>query len=152
MDVVKLNYRNEEVLRYPAEPLSISVPNGIGVRAYFALDDVVTAYTTFAKGDRLHEYFFTDRWYNVFALYDGDSERLKGWYCNVCRPSIITPTEIRCADLELDVWITPEGDVQLLDQDELEAICGELNEGEYESALAAVEALRQLATAGELMP
>ncbi len=150
IDVVKLNHLDEEVLRYGAEPLSVFVPNGVAVRAYFGRDDVVTAYTTFAKGDRLHEYFWTDRWYNVFALYAADSDRLKGWYCNLCRPTIITETEIIWRDVALDVWVAPDGTFQLLDEDEFEAIAAALKPGEYERVWSAVQELRRLATTGQL--
>lgn len=141
MDVIKRDHLGREVLRYPAEPLAVSVPNGIAVRAYFARDDVKTAYTTFATGDRLHEYFFADRWYNVFALYAGDSDRLKGWYCNLCRPSVITRRTISCDDLALDVWISAEGVVHLLDWDEYTILATVLSPDEKVAVLAAAKAL-----------
>lgn len=120
--VIKLDAAGVEQTRYSAEILPTPIPNGIVVRARWTRRPVVTHYTTFALGDYLHEFFYRDRWYNIFALYDGQTERLKGWYCNVTRPTQITSSAIVWTDLALDVWVSPTGQMTLLDEDEFEAL------------------------------
>jgi predicted RNA-binding protein associated with RNAse of E/G family len=111
----------------------------VRLEARFGRRDVVTDYVTFRQGDRMIEWFFADRWYNIFELRDVDDDRLKGWYCNVTRPAEISADAVAADDLALDVFITPEGAAQVLDEDEFAAL--ELDAGERARALAAVDAL-----------
>ena len=148
MDIVKLDAHGQEKIRYAGERLAIDVPNGIGLLARWTMKDLDVGYVTFAQGDFLHEFFYRDRWYNVFALYDGGSGALKGWYCNVTRPSRITTSEVFWPDLELDVWVSPEGDVMVLDEDEFEALG--LNSAETAQAHNALSQLIALAKANQL--
>jgi uncharacterized protein len=85
--VYKLDERGQEVWQYPAR----LVARGpiLWLEANFNREDMDLGFATFRRGDRFVEYFYTDRWYNVFAVYDRDGEGLKGWYCNVCRPAVI---------------------------------------------------------------
>jgi hypothetical protein len=92
------------------------------VEAIFGRDDVDVGYVVFRKGDRMLEWFYADRWYNIFELRDMDDDRLKGWYCNITRPALISEGEIGWPDLALDVWITPAGQMRLMDEDEFEAL------------------------------
>jgi hypothetical protein len=119
--VYKLDAQGNEQWRYPATVLERG-PGHIRVEAFFNRDDMPLGYVTFKRGDLFIETFFDDRWYNVFAVYDRDDRGLKGWYCNVCRPATITSTVVRCDDLALDVWVTPDGDVTVLDEAEFAAL------------------------------
>jgi uncharacterized protein len=105
--VYKLDERGQEVWQYPAR----LVEQGAGfvrLEASFNRDDIDLGFAKFKRGDRFVEYFYTDRWYNIFAVYDRDSERLKGWYCNVCRPVVIEEGAVYCEDLALDLWYAPD--------------------------------------------
>ena len=82
MIVYKLDAQGREVWRYPAE-LVESLPNGVRLEAFFNRDDIDFGWAVFKKGDRFVEYFYTDRWYNIFVIYDRDSDTHKGWYCNL---------------------------------------------------------------------
>ena len=62
------------------------------------------------------EWFYSDRWYNVFRLEDVDDDRLKGWYCNIGRPARLGKAVVAYDDLALDVFVTPEGGVTVLQQ------------------------------------
>ena len=146
MIVYKLDADGNEELSYPATPIK-QTATSITVRAIFSLD-VTTAYTTFARGDHLHEHFYTDRWYNIFALYAGDSDTLKGWYCNICRPAKISPNAIRCEDLALDVWVNPDGTHLILDKDEFANL--NLSPAEKDACQQAVSQLIALAQADQL--
>ena len=136
--VYKLDYLGREVWQYPARVLARD-EHSIRLEAYFNRDDMDLGYAVFKRGDRFVETFYSDRWYNVFAVYDRDGGRLKGWYCNVCRPARIGATAVCCDDLALDVWVSPVGDVTVLDEEEFARL--ELSDGERE---AAREALREL--------
>ena len=140
--VYKLNLDEEVVWHYPAQILSQG-PNFVRLAAFFNRDDIDLGYTTFARGDRFIEYFYSDRWYNVFAVYEGRSERLRGWYCNVCRPARLTADGVWCVDLALDVWVPPVGEPLVLDEDEFAAL--PLADEERAAARQGLVALLQLA-------
>lgn len=145
--VYKLDHDGREVWQYPAAVIERG-PNHVRLEAFFNRDDMDLGYTVFKRGDRFVEYFYADRWYNVFAVYDRDDGTLKGWYCNVCRPAKISPTAVRCDDLALDAWIDLDGRFLLLDEAEFAAL--DLSPVERAQALAAVEALKELAASGRL--
>ena len=145
--VYKLDHNGREVWQYPASVIERG-PNHIRLEAFFNRDDMDLGYTTFKRGDRFVEFFYADRWYNIFAVYDRDDGALKGWYCNVCRPAEISETDVRCDDLALDAWIDPGGGLTLLDEDEFAAL--ELPAEDVGQALAAVGQLRALAASGRL--
>jgi len=108
--------------------------------------DVLTDYVHFRAGDRMTEYFYTDRWYNIFRIEDRDSQQLKGWYCNITRPATITvdgdTADIRADDLALDVFIGTDGGFRILDEDEFDAI--DISGDERAACWHAVEQLRAL--------
>jgi uncharacterized protein len=111
------------------------------IEARFGREDVATPYVTFRKGDRMVEWFYTDRWYNIFQIHDVDDDQIKGWYCNITRPAHITMDTISADDLALDVFITPKGDILLDDEDEFELL--NLSIDDRAAVYAAVAALRQ---------
>lgn len=100
-------------------------------------------FVTFRQGDVFTEWFFTDRWYNIFRIADGQTGALKGWYCNVTRPAQLAANSVRADDLALDVFVQPNGRIILLDEDEFNALT--LIQDERMAALRAVEAIRQAA-------
>jgi protein associated with RNAse G/E len=68
------------------------------------------------------ETFYSDRWYNIFEIYDRDDNKFKGWYCNICKPAIIEDDLVSYVDLALDLWVSENGTQTVLDEDELEAL------------------------------
>ncbi len=145
--VYKLDENGRIVWHYPAEVCERNAAH-VRLQAFFNRDDMDLGYTVFKRGDRFIEYFYADRWYNVFAVHDRDNGSLKGWYCNVCRPAKLSTTAVHCEDLALDVWVTPTGQTTILDEDEFEAL--DLNEFERRNGRLALETLLNLAQAGEL--
>ncbi len=145
--VYKLDEAGNEVWRYPAE---VVARHGrfIQLEAFFNRDDMNLGYVTFHRGDRFVEYFYTDRYYNIFAIYQQNSQMLKGWYCNICRPSVITETAVRCEDLALDLWVSPTGHVTLLDEPEFAAL--PLSADERRQCWQAVAELKEMARNGRL--
>ena len=119
--VYKLDYQGQIVLEYRGVELE-RTPNSIVLEAYFARNDYPTGYHTFKKGDRMVEWFFSDRWYNIFALHHRDSDTLEGWYCNITRPARLEIDAIYAEDLALDVMVYPDGRTLVLDEDEFAAL------------------------------
>lgn len=145
--VYKLDERGREVWRYPAHVIGRDARH-VRLEATFNRDDMDLGYTIFKRGDRFVEYFYADRWYNVFAVYDRDAAALKGWYCNICRPAELTAGTIRCEDLALDLWVSAAGEPTVLDEDEFAALA--IDGGERHQAERALAELLRLAAAGTL--
>lgn len=119
------------------------------VRATWDRPLVDLGYVIFAPGDIFIEHYYTDRWYNVFAIHTATGQ-LKGWYCNVTRPAIIQGTTIESEDLELDLFVSPDR-TRLLRLDEDEFTARDFANSEpatYAAALAALDELERLAHAG----
>ncbi len=74
------------------------------------------------RNDRFVETFYSDRWYNIFEIYDRDDGKFKGWYCNIGKPAIIEDDFISYVDLALDLWVSANGKQTVLDEDELEEL------------------------------
>jgi len=109
--------------------------------AVFERDGRDLGYVRFEKGDVFYEWYYFDRWYNVFQVYSAAGD-LKGWYCNVTAPANVSGDELTFVDLALDLWVWPDNRRLVLDEDEFE----ELVRTQYsrEDALAARSALTEL--------
>lgn len=142
VNVVKNDHAGREILRYTGRVLARG-STWTKLEAFFSRPDVQTDYHTFRRGDRFVEWFYSDRWYNVFEMHDVDDDRLVGWYCNVTRPAVITPETIRADDLALDVFITPGGTISVLDEDEFAAL--PLDAPTRAQARQALDEIRRLA-------
>ena len=146
--VRKLDSRGQLVFEYQATVLERR-QSSIQLEAHFNIPDYVASFHTFKKGDRFIEWFYSDRWYNIFEMYDVDDGLLKGWYCNITRPAEITATSISAEDLALDLMVYPDGRMLVLDEDEFERL--ELDSNARGQALAALETLRLMARSGKDM-
>jgi predicted RNA-binding protein associated with RNAse of E/G family len=142
--VRKLDFDGEEKIRYAGRMLERTA-SSVVLEAFFSRERMELGYVTLKPGDRFVERFYADRWYNVFAVYDVDDGRLKGWYCNITRPALIADGQVSAVDLALDVWIAPDGSALVLDEDEFAAL--PLASEEKAAARAALDGLRSLAAA-----
>lgn len=70
-------------------------------------------------GTLSHEYYWTDRWYNLFRFEHPVGE-LRNYYCNIAMPPILTGSELSYVDLDIDVLIWPGKDPIILDREEFE--------------------------------
>ncbi|MFW6235098.1 MAG: DUF402 domain-containing protein [Spirochaetota bacterium] len=137
--VYKLNEHGVEKLHYPATCISHDAVAGhITVEAIFSIDSADGGAFRLQKGDRMVEYFFSDRYYNVFEVSDPDGS-LKGYYCNITRPASISESEIRADDLALDISVDAAGNYRVLDREEFDALS--LSESERAAALEAADSL-----------
>lgn len=109
-------------------------------------------YMSFEDGDQLYEYFYADRWYNIYDVRDAAGER-KGWYCNLTRPARLERDAIVSEDLEIDVFVSADRQTILtLDEDEYRARGIEQNEPDSHAAvLAALAEIWALAARGHEM-
>lgn len=140
--VHKLDAAGQEVWAYTGRVLARG-PTWVRLEATFDRAEVIFQGLVLRGGDRMVETFFADRWYNVFAVHDGGTDRVKGWYCNITRPARLGPQDVSAEDLALDLLVYRQGGDQVLDEDEFEALG--LPPGDRDAAWAALAELRRLA-------
>lgn len=141
LKVQKKNLAGEVKVEYEGKELRRD-ENSIILEALFTRDDMPFMDVTFNKGDRFVEYYYSDRWYNIFAIYDRDDGALKGWYCNIGKPAVIEDGVVSYVDLALDLWVSVDGKQTVLDEDEFEAL--NLTDGLREGALTGLSELKQV--------
>lgn len=139
--VVKQDPRGKTQLRYQGEIVE-SLPDRIILQATWAHPPRDLGYIQFEPGDCFTEYFYTDRWFNIFDITSADGTR-KGWYCNVAEPAIIFDHRVEQIDLILDVWVSPDGKPLILDEDEFVA-ASTLSDEQRERARQGLQAILQL--------
>lgn len=115
--VSKQNPAGEETWRYKGQLLTED-EHSIVLEAYFDRDDTVYHGMRLARGDRFIEFYYTDRWYNIYEIYAVEDGHLRGWYCNIATPAMITPDRVEYQDLALDLLVFPDGRQLVLDEDE----------------------------------
>lgn len=143
--VHKLDAWGREVWRYVGT-LVRRTPGSLTLEAFFDRDDADVPGLSLRRGDRFVETFYADRWYNVFAVHQGKTGRLKGWYCNLTRPAYLGRRDVYAEDLALDVVVSAQGDTHLVDEEEFASL--ELSEAERQAVGRAVEELRDRAARG----
>jgi hypothetical protein len=121
LTVKKLNLNRELVVAYEGT-VQGRTPQAIVLEARFGRETLDLGYTIFEHHDRFIEYFFSDRWYNIFEIHSVHDDHLKGWYCNIVQPAVFGTETIEQVDLALDVWINPDGSYRVLDQAEFDAL------------------------------
>ncbi|MFW6068825.1 MAG: DUF402 domain-containing protein [Chloroflexota bacterium] len=141
--VYKLDEKGHEVWHYPARVLGRG-ERWIRLEAFFDRPRADLGPVVFEEGDRFVETFYSDRWYNVFAVYEGEGGSFKGWYCNICRPAEITQSAVRCEDLALDVWVSPEREISILDEEEFKEL--NISSEERSAVQGALEHILRAAT------
>ncbi len=120
----------------------------IVLEARWQRDRLDLGYLVLELGDRFVEFFFTDRWYNLFEIHAGVDDRLKGWYCNIARPSVFAEGGLSAVDLALDLFVYPDGRTLTLDEDEFDALNLQREDPEaWQRSLAAVDELETMVAA-----
>ena len=121
MKVLKKNLAEEVTWQYEGVVLN-RAENAITLEALFNRDDMPFMDIVLKRNDRFVESFYSDRWYNIFEIYDRDDGNFKGFYCNIGKPAIIEDDFISYVDLALDLWVSADGTQTVLDEDELEEL------------------------------
>ena len=138
--VLKKNLSGEVTWQYEGRVIRYE-PNAIVLEAFFNRPDMPFVDVILKQNDRFVETFYTDRWYNIFEIYDRDDGRLKGWYCNIGKPAVLEDGIVSYVDLALDLWVSGEGKQTVLDEDEFEEL--ELDNDTRQNALSGLEGLSQ---------
>ena len=63
------------------------------------------------------EYYWLDRWYNIFRFLEPSGE-LRSFYCNVSVPPVFDGQNLSYIDLDMDVLVSPDLSYRILDEDE----------------------------------
>ena len=141
MWVHKLDARGATALVYQAE-VAERLTDGVRLDALWTRPTTDLGYVTFETGDHFTEWYYTDRWYNIFEV-TSPGGTLKGWYCNVAAPADIGDDQLFCRDLLLDLWVAPDGATLMLDEDEF-AADPTLDDATRDQALAGLAELQRL--------
>lgn len=139
--VQKKNPAGEVTYEYEGKLLSRD-DHSIKLEALFDRADMPFMDTVFKTGDLFIEYYYTDRWYNIFVIHDREDRRVKGWYCNIGKPAVIEDGVVSYVDLALDLWVSVNGEQIVLDEDEFEKL--DLDEESKQGALNGLDELKQL--------
>lgn len=75
---------------------------------------------TIASGTNSTEYYWLDRWYNVFRFCDRHGA-LMSFYCNVNLPPSFEGQVLQYVDLDIDLLVKPDYSYQVLDLEDFEA-------------------------------
>jgi hypothetical protein len=75
---------------------------------------------TVERGTLSVEYYWLDRWYNVFRFHEPTGE-LRNYYCNVNVPPTFDGRVLSYVDLDIDILVAPDLSYSILDRDEFEA-------------------------------
>jgi predicted RNA-binding protein associated with RNAse of E/G family len=145
--VRKLDHAGNLVTSYQGQVIRRDATS-IALEARWQRDRRDLGYLVLELGDRFIEFFFADRWYNVFEIHAGADDRLKGWYCNIARPGVFADDILSAVDLALDLFVYPDGRTLTLDQDEFDALNLQRDDPEaWRRSLAAVDELETMVAA-----
>lgn len=74
------------------------------------------------KGTISYEYYWLDRWYNIFRFHTPDGN-LRNFYCNISMPPRFADDVLDYVDLDIDVLVWPDGRHVVLDLDDYQVSC-----------------------------
>ena len=104
--------------RWPATLLSFEFPLLV-LEGTFAEDIDHDLLGKIASGTLSTEFYWLDRWYNVFRFCDPD-KTLKSFYCNINVPPTFNGEVLRYIDLDIDVLVQPNFSYQVLDLEDFD--------------------------------
>lgn len=110
-----LKYDGTERRRWPAR-VAKHVGPLIVLEAVFAEEVQHDLLGTIASGTVSKEYYWLDRWYNVFRFSDR-------FYCNVTQPPSFDGSVLTYVDLDIDVLVESDFSYRILDLEDFEASC-----------------------------
>ena len=74
---------------------------------------------TISKGTLSAEYYWLDRWYNVFCFRD-PLGGFRNFYCNINQPPTFDGEILSYVDLDIDVLVNPDSSFKVLDLEEFD--------------------------------
>ena len=112
-------YDGTEHRRWHAEVIRYESPL-IVLDARFDRDIQHDLLGTIASGTLSTEFYWLDRWYNVFRFAEPDRS-LKSFYCNINMPPVFDGEVLSYVDLDIDVLVEPDFSYRVLDLEDFEA-------------------------------
>jgi protein associated with RNAse G/E len=113
-----LKYDGSEHRRWPARIARIDGPLLV-LDAVFEDEIEHDLLGTISSGTISTEYYWLDRWYNVFRFSD-PAGKLKNYYCNVNQPPSFDGRVLSYIDLDIDVLVAPDLTYKILDVEDFE--------------------------------
>ena len=113
-----LKYDGREHRRWPARIARVEGPLLV-LDAVFEDEIEHDLLGTISSGTLSTEYYWLDRWYNVFRFSAPDYE-LKNYYCNVNQPPSFDGRVLSYIDLDIDVFVAPDLTYKILDVEDFE--------------------------------
>ena len=74
---------------------------------------------TITSGTHSLEFYWLNRWYNIFRFARPNGE-LRNYYCNVNVPPTFVEGVLSYVDLDLDILVEPDFSYRILDRDDFE--------------------------------
>ena len=71
------------------------------------------------RGTVSYEYYWLERWYNVFRFHEPDGA-FRNYYCNINMPPKFGGGVLDYVDLDIDVLVGSDGQYSILDVEEFE--------------------------------
>ncbi len=99
---------------------------------------------TIATGTTSIEYYWLDRWYNIFRFAQPTGE-LRSYYCNVNVPPTFDGNVLSYVDLDIDILVEPDFGYRIVDLEDFE-LNVELYSYSAETQTSAKRALKELVT------
>lgn len=78
------------------------------------------------RGTVSYEFYWLDRWYNVFRFHEPDGN-LRNFYCNVNMPPTFEDGVLNYVDLDIDILVWKDFSFEILDIDEFEENSSKFN-------------------------
>ncbi len=87
--------------------------------ATFSAEVIHDLLGTIASGTQSLEFYWLDRWYNVFRFAEPEGS-LRNYYCNVNVPPTFDGEILSYVDLDLDILVEPDLSYRILDVEDFE--------------------------------
>ena len=71
------------------------------------------------RGTVSYEYYWLDRWYNIFQFHEPDGE-LRNFYCNISEPPKLFKNILDYVDFDIDILVWKDFSYEILDLEEFD--------------------------------
>lgn len=119
IDDIVVEVRKYDGAKHRSWPARLARTEGtlLVLDAAFAEDVEHNLLGNIARGTVSTEYYWTDRWYNVFRFGNPDNT-LRQFYCNINLPPEFDGRVLSYIDLDIDVLVNPDLTYSVLDEDD----------------------------------
>jgi protein associated with RNAse G/E len=103
-----------------------------------------------ARGTVSTEYYWLDRWFNVFRFATPEG-RLQSYYCNINVPPVFDGETLSYIDLDIDILVQPDLSFRVLDREDFESNAAKFGYPEKvrQNAEAALNKLIEMIQSGD---